>query len=58
MLDFKNPLTLKYLIQNAIWWIESCDLDGFRVDTYNYSDPKELQLGQNLSPMNIPILIL
>jgi 1,4-alpha-glucan branching enzyme len=37
-------LTLKYLIQNAIWWIESCDLDGFRVDTYNYSDPKE-QLG-------------
>jgi glycosidase len=40
------------LIQNAIWWIESCDLDGFRVDTYNYSDPKELQLGPNLSPMN------
>ena len=39
-LNLKNPLTLKYLIQNAIWWIEYADLDGFRVDTYNYSDPK------------------
>lgn len=39
-LNLKNPLTLKYLIQNAIWWIEYADLDGFRVDTYNYSDPE------------------
>lgn len=39
-LNLANPLTLKYLIQNAIWWIEYADLDGFRVDTYNYSDPK------------------
>jgi glycosidase len=35
-----NPLVLNYLKQNAIWWIEYADLDGFRVDTYNYSDPK------------------
>jgi glycosidase len=35
-----NPLVLNYLKQNAIWWIEYSDLDGFRVDTYNYSDPK------------------
>ena len=39
-LNLANPLTLKYLIQNAIWWIEYANLDGFRVDTYNYSDPK------------------
>jgi glycosidase len=39
-LNLANPLTLKYLIQNAIWWIEYSDLDGFRVDTYNYSNPK------------------
>lgn len=39
-LNLSNPLALKYLIQNAIWWIEYADLDGFRVDTYNYSDPK------------------
>lgn len=39
-LNLSNPLTLKYLVQNAIWWVEYADLDGFRVDTYNYSDPK------------------
>ena len=33
-----NPLALKYLIQNAIWWIEFADLDGLRVDTYSYND--------------------
>ena len=38
-LNLRNPLLLKYLIQNAIWWVEYADLDGFRVDTYNYSDP-------------------
>lgn len=39
-LNLSNPLVLKYLTQNAIWWIEYANLDGFRVDTYNYSDPK------------------
>jgi glycosidase len=39
-LNQKNPLVLNYLKQNAIWWIEYADLDGFRVDTYNYSDPE------------------
>lgn len=39
-LNLRNPLLLNYLIQNAIWWIEYANLDGFRVDTYNYSDPK------------------
>jgi glycosidase len=29
---------LNYLTQNAIWWIEYADLDGFRVDTYSYND--------------------
>ena len=37
-LNQKNPLLLNYLIQNAIWWIEYADLDGFRVDTYSYCD--------------------
>lgn len=41
-LNLTNPLTLKYLIQNAIWWIEYANLDGVRVDTYNYSDPKAM----------------
>lgn len=33
-----HPLVLKYLTQNAIWWIEYADLGGFRVDTYPYND--------------------
>jgi len=37
-LNQNNPLVLKYLIQNAIWWIEYANLDGFRVDTYSYAD--------------------
>lgn len=34
----QNPLLIKYMIQNAIWWIEFADLDGLRVDTYPYND--------------------
>jgi len=41
-LNQSNPLVLKYLIQNAIWWIEYADLDGFRVDTYSYNDKEAI----------------
>src|SRR5690606_36917970 len=34
----KNPLELKYMIQNAMWWIEYAGLDGLSVDTYTYND--------------------
>jgi glycosidase len=37
-LNQSNPLVLNYLTQNAIWWIEFADLDGFRVDTFSYND--------------------
>ena len=37
-LNITAPLFLKYLIQNAIWWVEYADLDGLRVDTYPYND--------------------
>ena len=39
-LNISNPLVFNYLRQNAIWWIEYANLDGFRVDTYNYSEPE------------------
>jgi hypothetical protein len=29
-LNLANPLVLNYLTQNAIWWIEYADLDGWR----------------------------
>ncbi|MBK0370588.1 glycoside hydrolase family 13 protein [Flavobacterium agrisoli] len=41
-LNLENPLVLNYIKQNAIWWIEFADLDGFRVDTYNYSEPQAM----------------
>lgn len=37
-LNLNNPLLLTYLIQNSIWWVESANLDGIRVDTYPYPD--------------------
>lgn len=39
-LRHSNPLLATYLIQNALWWIETADLTGFRVDTYPYSDKR------------------
>lgn len=36
-LNQNNPLLLKYLIQNTIWWIEYADLSGIRIDTYVYN---------------------
>lgn len=37
-MNLNNPLLQKYMIQNAIWWIEYAGLDGLRVDTYSYND--------------------
>jgi glycosidase len=39
-LNIMNPLVFNYLCQNAIWWIEYANLDGLRIDTYNYSEPE------------------
>nr|WP_297786166.1 glycoside hydrolase family 13 protein [uncultured Allomuricauda sp.] len=38
-----NPMVINYLVQNAIWWIESGDLDGIRVDTYPYNDKQGIK---------------
>ena len=35
-LNQDNPLMAEYLIQNAIWWIETVGLHGVRMDTYPY----------------------
>lgn len=42
-LNQTHPLLQRYLIQNALWWIEYAQLDGFRVDTYPYNDPSAMQ---------------
>jgi neopullulanase len=35
-LNQENPQVATYLIQNAIWWIETAGLDGLRIDTFPY----------------------
>jgi glycosidase len=37
-LNQRNPFMANYLIQNSIWWIETANLSGIRMDTYPYSD--------------------
>lgn len=41
-LNQSNPLVLKYLTQNAIWWIEYAELGGMRVDTYPYNNKEAM----------------
>ena len=35
-LNQENPLVARYLIQNALWWVETATLDGIRLDTFPY----------------------
>jgi glycosidase len=37
-LNQRNPHVARYLIQQAIWWMEYAGFDDFRIDTYTYSD--------------------
>ena len=37
-----NPLVATYLIQNFLWCVESTGIDGYRIDTYPYSEPQFL----------------
>jgi glycosidase len=37
-LNQSNPLVSRYLIQNAMWWIETAHIDGIRLDTFPYVD--------------------
>jgi glycosidase len=37
-LNQENPLVSRYLIQNALWWVETANLDAIRLDTFPYVD--------------------
>jgi glycosidase len=39
-LNHRNAQLARYLIQNAIWWIESTGIDGIRLGMYPYADYK------------------
>jgi len=32
----ENPLVSRYLIQNALWWVETAQIDAIRIDTFPY----------------------
>lgn len=32
----ENPLVAQYLIQNALWWVETARIDAIRIDTFPY----------------------
>jgi len=32
----ENPLVSQYLIQNALWWVETAQLDAIRLDTFQW----------------------
>ncbi len=32
----ENPLVAQYLIQNALWWVETAQIDAIRIDTFPY----------------------
>ena len=35
-LNQENPLVSAYQIENALWWVETANLDGIRLDTFPY----------------------
>jgi glycosidase len=35
-LNQENPLVSQYLIDNALWWVETANVDGIRLDTFPY----------------------
>lgn len=41
-LNQRNPHLMTYLTQNSIWWIETMNIDGIRMDTYPYADAKAM----------------
>ncbi len=37
-LNQENPLVAQYLIQNALWWVETAQIDAIRLDTFLYAE--------------------
>lgn len=41
-LNQRNPHLMRYLVQNAKWWVEEAGIDAIRMDTYPYAYDKEM----------------
>lgn len=42
-INLANDLVLDYMTQMSIWWIETTDIDAFRIDTYPYAGVEYMQ---------------
>lgn len=41
-LNQRNPHLMRYLAQNALWWVEEAGIDAIRMDTYPYADARAM----------------
>lgn len=42
-INLSNDIVLDYMTQMSIWWIETTDIDAFRIDTYPYAGAEYMQ---------------
>lgn len=42
-LNLSNDIVLDYMTQMSIWWIETTNIDAFRIDTYPYAGVEHMQ---------------
>lgn len=45
-INLSNDIVLDYMTQMSIWWIETTDIDAFRIDTYPYAGVEYMQKWQ------------
>lgn len=45
-INLSNDIVLDYMTQMSIWWIETTDIDAFRIDTYPYAGAEYMQKWQ------------
>lgn len=45
-INLSNDIVLDYMTQMSIWWIETTDIDAFRMDTYPYAGVEYMQQWQ------------
>lgn len=45
-INLSNDIVLDYMTQMSIWWIETSDVDAFRIDTYPYAGVEYMQKWQ------------
>jgi neopullulanase len=57
-LNQKDPVLMRYLTQQSIWWIEKFGLNGIRMDTQAYNDPQAMSQWARKVKQEYPDLFL